>query len=88
MNEEIMTFTVTDENGTATECEVLFTFHNDETGKDYIVYTDNTTDEDGDTVVFASVYTPGCDDTELLPIETDAEWDMVEKLLEQLQEEE
>ena len=87
MDDQIMTFTVTNEDGTQVECEVLFTFHNDATGKDYIVYTDNTLDEDGDTVVFASIYTPDCDETELLPIETDEEWEMVERLLNQLQEE-
>ena len=35
------------------ECDVLFTFDNNETGKSYIVYTDNTMDELGNTKVYA-----------------------------------
>ena len=42
--EEKMTFKVFDDNGKEIECEVLFTFESDETHKNYIVYTDNTTD--------------------------------------------
>ncbi len=88
MEDQVMTFTVTNEDGSQVECTVLFTFKNEVTGKDYIVYTDNTLDEEGNTVVFASIYTPDCDESELLPIETDEEWDMVEKLLDELQSEE
>lgn len=40
------------------ECETLFTFESTETGRSYIVYTDNTTDEDGNTTVYASIYDP------------------------------
>ncbi len=49
MKEEQMKFKVIDDQGKEIECEVLFTFESDETGKNYIVYTDNTTDEEGNT---------------------------------------
>lgn len=52
MNEE-MSFTVLDENGRETKCEALFTFDSEETGKSYIVYTDNSVDENGNTQVLA-----------------------------------
>ena len=39
--EEKMTFKVINDEGKEIECEVLFTFESDETGKNYIVYTDN-----------------------------------------------
>ena len=55
MKEEQMKFKVIDENGKEIECEVLFTFESDETNKNYIVYTDNTTDEGGNTKVYASI---------------------------------
>ena len=45
--EEKNIFQVLDENGKEVTCEVLFTFDSEETGKSYIVYTDNTTDDDG-----------------------------------------
>ena len=58
MKEEQMKFKVIDDQGNEIECEVLFTFESDETNKNYIVYTDNTTDEQGNTKVYASIYTP------------------------------
>ena len=44
---EDMTFTVVNDEGKEIKCDVLFTFDSDETGKNYIVYTDNTKDENG-----------------------------------------
>ncbi len=85
--EEKNTFTVVDENGKEVVLEVLFTFDSEETKKSYIVYTDNTTDEDGNVRVYASVYIPGEEIKELLPIETDREWKIVETILESIQEE-
>ena len=85
--EEKMTFKVFDENGKEIDCEVLFTFESDETHKNYIVYTDNTTDEDGNTKVYASIYTPDVEETKLEAITTDHEWAIIEKILGELQEE-
>lgn len=82
-----MTFTVTDDEGKNIECEALFTFESDETGKNYIVYTDNTTDEEGNTKVYASIYNPDEENTNLQPIETDKEWKLIETILEELQTE-
>lgn len=87
MTNERMTFKVNDENGNEIECEVLFTFESDETKKNYIVYTDNTTDDDGNTKVYASIYTPGEETTTLLPIETEKEWKIIETILEEVQAE-
>jgi len=86
MNEK-STFTVMDENGKEVTCEVLFTFDSEETKKNYIVYTDNTTDEDGNVRVYASVFDPTNEKTELKPIETDREWKIIETILESIQEE-
>ncbi len=81
------TFTVMDENGKEVTCEVLFTFDSEETKKNYIVYTDNTTDDEGNTRVYASVFDPTKESTELMPIETDREWKIIETILESIQEE-
>lgn len=85
MNEERMTFKVFDETGKEIECEVLFTFESDETNKSYMVYTDNTTDEEGNTKVYASIYEPDQEETKLIPIETEKEWKIIETILEELQ---
>ena len=85
--EEKTKFTVLDENGNEVECEVLFTFDSEETNKSYIVYTDNTTDEEGNTKVYASIFNLNDEKTELIPIETDREWKIIETILETIQEE-
>ena len=74
------------DEGKEVECEVLFTFDSEETNKSYMVYTDNTTDTDGNVKVYASVYDPNGDNTELLPIETEREWKIIETILESIQE--
>lgn len=84
--EEKMTFKVTNEEGIEVEYEVLFTFDSEETNKSYMVYTDDSVDEDGNTRVYASAYTPGKETTELSPIETEKEWKIIETILKELQE--
>lgn len=92
MKEEKITFKLFDEEGKEIECEVLFTFESNETNKNYIVYTDNSVDEEGNTRVYASIYEPKEDGTiddskALKPIETDQEWKIIETILDQLQQE-
>ncbi len=84
-NEERMVFKVVNDEGKEIECEALFTFESDETKKNYIVYTDNTKDEAGNTKVYASIYNPNEENTPLQPIETDKEWKIIETILSELQ---
>ena len=86
MNKE-NTFTVLDNEGKEITCEVLFTFESDETKKNYIVYTDNSLDESGNIKAYASIFDPSKDTTELMPIETEREWKIIETILESIQEE-
>ena len=80
-------FTVINNEGKEIICDVLFTFDSDETKKSYIVYTDNTKDNSGNIQVYASIFNPEDENTELLPIESDKEWKVIETILESLQEE-
>ena len=80
-------FTIINKEGKEITCEPLFTFESDETKKNYIVYTDNTKDADGNIKVYASIYNPNDENNELMPIETDREWRVVETILESIQEE-
>lgn len=82
-----MTFKMVDENGKEKECEVLFTFESDETHKNYIVYTDNTTDESGNTRVYASIFDPKDPNSKLLPIDTEKEWSIIKTILAEIQNE-
>ena len=79
-------FTIINDKGEEIECEILFTFDSEETKKSYIVYTDNTLDENGSTKVYASVYDPTGQNPALMPIETEKEWLVIENILSSVQE--
>ena len=79
-------FTIVNDEGKEIECEILFTFDSDETKKSYIVYTDNTLDEEGSTKVYASVYDPTGQNPALMPIETEKEWLVIENILSSVQQ--
>ena len=85
MMEEKKMLKITDKNGIETEYEILAAFTLPETGKNYVVYTDNTDDEEGNLNVFASIYYPD-DETKFDPIETEEEWNLVENMLEFLKQ--
>lgn len=78
------TFTMINDSGEEIKCEILFTYENEKTGINYIAYTDNTTDEDGNTKVYASIFYPAQENPELLPIETEEEWQLIDSILESL----
>ena len=80
-------FSMLDENGNEIVYDVLFTFESDETGKNYIVYTDNQKDEVGNIEVYASIYDPNDPQSKLEAIETEKEWKVIETILNTLQEE-
>lgn len=89
MEQEKLILTLKDENGNERECEGIAQFDLEETGKSYIIYTDNTVDEEGNTKLYASSYTPTEDGgigSVLNPIETEKEWKYVEKIVEGMQE--
>ena len=81
------TIKVYDEKGNEVICDILFTFDSDETKKSYIVYTDNTKDENGKIQVYASIYNPKDEKMKLEEIKTDKEWQVIDTILKTLQEE-
>ncbi len=92
--EDELKFRAVDEDGRQMECDTLFMFDSPETKKSYIVYTDNSIDEEGNTRVYASIYDPATlkisEDEEfaslnLTPIETEKEWKIIETILEEMQ---
>ena len=81
------TFKVINDQGQEIICDILFTFDSEETNKSYIVYTDNSKDENGNIQVFASIYDPKQENPKLDPITTEQEWKIIETILNTLQEE-
>lgn len=84
--------TVVDEDGNEQLCEILFTFDSEEFGKSYVLYypIGAEDDDEEDIEIHASAFQPTEDneDGELMPIETDEEWDMIEEMLNTFLEEE
>ena len=74
---------IMDDLGQEFEYEILLAFKWTKTGKNYIVYTDNTIDEDSNLNIYAAIYYPQ-DDSKLDSIESDEEWDEIDKRLEEL----
>lgn len=72
-------FTVLNDEGKDVECELLFSFDNEENQRSYVVYTDNTVDEEGNTNVYASLLDSS--DGSLHPIESEDEWKTIEDIL-------
>ena len=81
-------FTFIDSEGNKKECKILYTFDLTDTGKNYIVYTDETKDENGNYRTYASTYDPNKDLCDLGPIETEKEWKLIEGILANLTKDE
>ena len=79
-------FNIKDENGNVIECEVLFTFDSPETNKSYLVYTDNKKTEEGALKIYANIYDKTGQNKNLMPIETEEEWNTVEAILAKLEQ--
>lgn len=77
-------FTYIDEDGNKIQCDILFTFDLKKTGKNYIIFTDNTIDEDGNIKTYARTYNPNEEICDLGNIETEEEWKMIEAILSSL----
>lgn len=71
---------IIDNNDNVKEYEILYTFLNPNTNKNYVIYTDNTK-EDNELNIYASIYYPD-DETKLDDITTEEEWKYVEMILE------
>jgi uncharacterized protein YrzB (UPF0473 family) len=91
MDDEQDVITLTDDNGNETLYEVLFTFEDEGFGKNYIVLYPAGSGEDEEVEMLAYIYDPSqteeATEGELMPIEDDAEWAMVEERLNQFLDE-
>ena len=75
---------ITTEDGKEKEYKIICAFAETSNGKNYVLYTDDTKNNKGETEVYAAIYYPD-DDTRLDDIETEEEWDIVNSVLEEIQ---
>ncbi|MBR2710997.1 MAG: DUF1292 domain-containing protein [Bacilli bacterium] len=71
-------------NGKATECDLLFTFTSEDTGKGYVGYTDNTFTKDGRKNIYFSSYDPLFGTGKLEEVTDLNEIEMVKEVLEEI----
>lgn len=77
-------FTIIDEEGNEFLCDIIFTFHSDDFDRDYVVYTIPGKEDDDEIEVSAAWYQEADGkEGELFPIETDAEWELIEQVLQE-----
>jgi uncharacterized protein YrzB (UPF0473 family) len=79
---------VTNDEGLPVICDIILTFESENNGKHYIIYTDNSIDEDGSMVAFAATYDPSVEGSALYELETDEDWMLVDAVMAQMAEEE
>lgn len=80
------TFQLETETGTI-ECEAILKFYLEEYKKSYIVYTDHTTDEEGEEILYISSYSTENNSIELVDIKDEKELENIIKQLENYWEE-
>lgn len=82
MNKE--TIKTTDKNGVEREAEIVLCFESEETGKKYVIYTFNETDETGMIALYSSIVDEEAEQPILKNIETDEEWSMIKNIMKKI----
>lgn len=80
MNKKIYTTT---KDGRKIEYDVILTFKNELTNKDYIVYTDNQIDNQNKLRIYAAIYNPLTNQFLEVP-ESKEEWNEIYRLLDKV----
>ena len=81
-NKKIITITL--ENGTKVEVELLLSFKFNDNNKEYVIYTKNETDDNGNVTIYVSSVTRVGDDVTLGTVSDDTEWSRIKDLLREL----
>jgi uncharacterized protein YrzB (UPF0473 family) len=74
-------------DGKPVDCEILFTFENEELQKQYVGYTDHSIGTNGRKNIYISSYNPLADKKILEDITSPEELEMVQDVLNQIAEE-
>ena len=76
---------VYDDQNLPLECDIISKFKNEETGTSYLVYTDNSRNEEGRKNMFVVSYRPDIpEEDKLTPVETAEEWESISGFLQEL----
>ncbi len=88
LSKQESTFTIVNEDGEEVVYDMLLEFADEKKGLYYIVYTDNTVDDEGYTIASAATFDPTEENWQLFPIRTAEEWEKIEQILASLSDDE
>lgn len=72
------------EDGTTDKVEILLSFEFNDNKKEYVVYTKNETDENGNITIYVSSVKRGDGIPQLGAVESDEEWSRIKNVLREL----
>ena len=87
-NTEKVMMSIIQEDGSIDEVEVVTAFEFKDTGKEYVVYTKNEKDENGNVTVYVSRVDRSGSTPQLLGVEDEAEWDRTKDVVRKLSKKE
>lgn len=88
MEQEKRIMSIMTEDGNAEEVEVVIAFEFKDTKKEYIVYTKNEKDENGNITVYVSNIDRTEETPKLLGVDSESEWNRIKDVLRELSKEE
>ena len=84
MNDNKNMMKTTNPDGTQEEVEVLLAFKFNDNGKEYVIYTKNEVDENGNVTIYISNVLRNCDEVTLETVSDDSEWARIKGVLREL----
>ena len=75
-------------DGTKEDVEVIIAFEFKDTKKEYVVYTKDEKDENGNVTVYVSNVDRSSDEAKLLGVESESEWKRIKGVLRELAKDE
>ncbi len=87
MEQDRKMMSIISDNGSIEEVEVILAFQFKDNKKEYVVYTRNETDENGNVTVYVSNVSRENDSPKLLGVDSDEEWSRIKDVLRELAKE-
>lgn len=84
MNQDRKTMSIINGDGSVEKVEIVISFRFKDNGKEYVVYTKNEKDANGNVTVYVSNIDRSEDTPKLLGINNDEEWSRIKDVLREL----
>jgi len=84
MNDKKNIMVTTMQDGSKEEVEVLLAFKFNDNNKEYVIYTKNEVDENGNVTIYISNVTRNGDNVNLTTVADDNEWTRIKNVLREL----